>query len=964
MLNGGNVEDARGMGAAIVPNLDSIAEFRIITNNFDSEYGNYSGGQINAITKSGTNQLHGDIFEFLRNDALDSRNFFSPDRGPFRQNQFGGTIGGPVLRNKLFFFADYQGTRQTIGATSGEIAVPSEDERTGDFSDRADALTGVVNGAYWAQQLSQEVGYTVTAGEPYYFPANTTTNTPACTTTAACVFPNAQIPSGAILTLSKNLMKYIPLPNYGPYFSTSSDPSTLRDDKWSSRLDFNNSRLGMISGYYFFDDYSAIQPYANASFPGFETALAARAQVLTLSDTKNFGPTTVNEIRLHYVRSITPGGTPINGLGSMATLGFVTGPAGVVITDPAIDGVPPIALNSFSFGLPGRIGNVYQNTYQFIDNLSKVKGTHTIKFGGAFHTDSVNIKYVSTANGNWTFNGSETGIDFADFLIGAPSLFNQSASDPMYSQTRYFGVYAQDSWRTTSNLTLNYGLRWDVTTPWFEKHNELEGLVAGEQSVVFPTAPLGWVFPGDKGIARGIAPVRYDDFAPRVGFAYSPSSSSGVLEKLFGGPGKTSIRAGFGIFFTAFEGISQANIWSDAPFGDWYTSPIPPEFATPYIDRGTGHNEGQRFPIPLPPLNVSPSNPDSNINWALFLPIGGSPTVQPTAQVPYSEHYNVSIQRQLGRESILSISYVGTEGHHLFSSYESNPGNAALCLSASQPSEVEPGSATCGPGGENGVYTLANGTVINSTRTVFGPNYGSNQYFATVGNSDYNALEVTLRHASGPLEFLAGYTYSKSIDDSSGFEDSINPFNHNVTRVLSSFDMAQNFVVSYRYELPFSHLFGPNRASKGWVITGITRFTTGLPVTLGESDDNSLIGSFGGSSIDEPNYTPGNLQHNNPRSGKPYFNPSLFSAEALGQLGDAARRFFHGPGLNNWDMSLLKDTHVTESKVLQLRFEFFNIFNHAQFGNPVGNIDNTSLFGYVASAYSPRICQVALKFLF
>jgi hypothetical protein len=425
----------------------------------------------------------------------------------------------------------------------------------------------------------------------------------------------------------------------------------------------------------------------------------------------------------------------------------------------------------------------------------------------------------------------------------------------------------------------------------------------------------------------------------------------------------TSIRAGFGVFFTAFEGVPQGNIWGDAPFGYYWASPTPPLFVTPFIDRATGFDEGQRFPVILPPLNVSAGNPDNNVNWAQYLPISGSPTIWHSNRVPYTEDYNLSIQRRLGNRSILSVSYVGTQGHALLSSLESNPGNPALCLSVSQTNQVVPGGLTCGPFSENGVFTTASGAVVNSTRAPFGPNFGSNQYFITIGNSAYNSLQVSLRHTSGPLEFLAGYTFSKSIDNASGYEDNLNPLDHRLSRVLSSFDMAHNFVMSYRYELPLSHFFGRHRPASGWVLTGITRFTSGLPVSLSESDDHSLLGVNAGASVDLPNYTPGNLQYNDPRSGQPYFNTSLFSQEGIGQLGTAARRFFHGPGLNNWDMALLKDTHITESKVLQFRFEFFNIFNHAQFGTPVGNISN-GLFGYVTTANDPRIGQVALKLLF
>jgi hypothetical protein len=491
----------------------------------------------------------------------------------------------------------------------------------------------------------------------------------------------------------------------------------------------------------------------------------------------------------------------------------------------------------------------------------------------------------------------------------------------------------------------------------------LEALVLGETSKKFPGAPTGWVFPGDPGIPRTISPTRYHDFAPRVGLAYAPTASTGFLGRLVGGPGKTSIRAGFGVFFTAFEGIPQMNISGDAPFGYFWASPTPPLFITPFIDRATGFNETQRFPIALPPANVSVSNPDTSVNWAGYIPIGGSPTWFYKNRVPYAEDYSLSIQRELGSTTVLSFAYVGTQGHALLSSVESNPGDPALCLSVSQIGQVAPGSAPCGPFGENGVYTTASGAVINGTRAPFGPNFGSNQYFLTIGNSAYHALEITLRHTSGPLEFLAGYTYSKSMDDGSSYEDTLNPYNYRLGRVLSAFDLTHNFVISYSYQLPFSHLFGQRRLSSGWTLTGITRFSTGLPVTLQEVDDNSLIGSFGGLPIDFPNYTPGNLQYNNPRSGQPYFNTSLFSPEAIGQVGTAARRFFHGPGLNNFDVALLKDTHITESKVLQFRFEFFNAFNHAQFETPVGSINN-GLFGYVTTARDPRIGQFALKFLF
>ncbi|MGA8593845.1 MAG: TonB-dependent receptor [Bryobacteraceae bacterium] len=961
MVNGGNVNEGVNMGTAIVPNLDSIAEFRILTNNFDAEYGNYAGGLVNAITKSGTNEFHGDVFDFLRNTDLDARNFFSPTIGKFIQNQFGGTFGGPILKDKLFFFGDYQGTRQILGQSTGNVLVPSLADRQGNVADMSSLLTGTVTGAYWANQLAQKLGYPVTPGESYY--------TPGCATNTACVFPNAVIPQSAMSPVAQNLLKYIPTPNSGNFYSTSAYNQTLNDDKGSFRMD-SNSRIGMVSAYYFIDDYTLTSPYATASLPGFDSQTDGRAHMLTVSDTKVISPTVVNELRAQFMRSVYISGLPIGGLGvSLSSLGFVTGPEtlGINVLNPAIEGVPSLIFNNYSIGVSVAPTHQFNNTYQLIDNFSVVRGNHTMKFGGSGHYDQITQKEQGYNNGQFNFTGTETGSDYVDFLLGAPSTYLQGVQLPLHTRTKYVGLYGQDSWRIEPNLTLNYGLRWEVTSPWYEVNNQLETIVPGLQSQVFPGAPTGWVFPGDPGIPRTLAPVRHNNFAPRIGLAYSPDWSSGLLGKLTGGPGKTSIRAAFGMFYTAFEDATGFNEVGDAPFGFFYVSPEPPLLATPFVDRGTGNPEGQRFPVIFPPPGVSAKNPDNSVNWAQFLPISSSPGFYYRNRVPYAEDYSLSIQRQIGNNNVLSLSYVGTQGHALLSDLEANVGNPALCLSANQPSQVAPGSATCGPFGENGVYTLANGQVINGTRYPLGNSFGSNGYFITMGNSNYNSLQATLRHRSGPLELLVGYTWSKSIDDSSGWGDQINPLNYRLSRSLSAFDVPQDIVISYHYELPFARLFKPNRLTSGWIISGVTRFASGLPIFLTETDDRSLLGtSFtgpNGNEVDTPNYTPGNLDFKNPRSGQPYFNTSLFSPEPLGQLGTANKRFFHGPGIDNWDMALLKDINLAESKIIQLRFEFFNVFNHAQFMNPSGNINNGT-FGYVTQARDPRIGQVALKFLF
>src|SRR5262252_8721634 len=292
LINGGDVKELMNGGTSIVPNLDSIHEFRVLTNNFDSEYGNYAGGIVSVVTKSGANAIRGSGFEFLRNTSLDSRNFFSPERGFFRQNQFGGTIGGPVAKDKLFYFGDYQGTRTNQGIDTGLIAVPTLVDRTGNLIDQADSLTGSVAGPYFANLLSQKLGYPVAANEPYY--------TPGCVLNSQCVFPNAVIPQSAWAEPAKHLLQYIPTPNIGDStFSTASQGKILRDDKGSFRVDGNNARLGLLSAYYYFDDYRLNNPYPSgqggATVPGFAGLNLGRSQLISLGQTRAFGSSAVNE---------------------------------------------------------------------------------------------------------------------------------------------------------------------------------------------------------------------------------------------------------------------------------------------------------------------------------------------------------------------------------------------------------------------------------------------------------------------------------------------------------------------------------------------------------------------------------------------------------------------------------------------------------------------------------------------
>jgi hypothetical protein len=962
LVDGIDVQEHMNGGTSIVANLDSVDELRVLTNNFDPEYGNYNGGMVSVITKSGSDSLHGNVFEFLRNTALDARGYFDPTRPVFRQNQFGGTLGGPVKHQKAYFFGDYQGTRTNEGVETGEISVPSIQDRSGNLSDMARSLTGKVSGNYLAGLLSEKLGYTVTAGEPY-----------------SKVFPNAVIPRKAWSAPALALLQYIPTPNSGnDQFSTSAFSQTVRDDKASGRVDVNGGRLGQLCAYYFFDDYRLDNPYpgqqGGASIPGFDALTFGRAQLVSLGDTKVFGARTVNEFHAGYLRNANVIGQPHGGLGvSLAAQGFVTstGVPGLTVQAPQFEGVENIVFPSFVIGVPITNETQINNTLYLSDTVSKVFGTHTLKLGAQFHVDQVNEHPNATFNGTFNIDGTETGSAFADFLIGAPSNFTQSSGQPFYLRNHYSGLFAQDSWRARNNLTINLGLRWDYIIPFSEKYNNIQTVIPGRQSVLYPGLPEDLVVPGDPGIANTISPAKKDNFAPRIGIAYAPRFDRGILKEIFGDSGKSSFRASYGIFYTAFPGLSTGVMYGVAPFGDNYLSPEPPLFATPFINAAGGGQNTNPFPLTFPPHNISAKNPDTQ-SFANQVPISADVSFYYRNAVPYTENYMFSYERQITNRTLLTMSYVGNQGHHILAVVSNNPANQALCLSLSQPGEVAPGSPTCGPFSEDALIKSASGMVYHGVRDGIGSNYQEDTWQKTIENSTYNALETNLRYVGKRSDFLLGYTYSKSIDQGSNLGEQLNPLNLAATRALSAWDMKHNFVGSFKVNLPFDLISKQaNRFTDSWSIAGTARFATGLPVTLFDDSDNSLLGTLGNGVnnylLDTPQYSGARLDINtNPRNGRPAFNKSAFATEKLGQLGNVPRRFFYGPGISNFDVTLNKMLRVTESKSFEFRLEAFNAFNHAQFygAAAVDGEVNDPHFGQVVSAAAPRLVQMAIKFAF
>ena len=573
-VNGANVQEDVNMGVAIVPTLDSVSELNVLTDSFDAKLGNQSGGQIQVTTRSGTDRTHGSVYEYFRNTALDGRSYFSSARAAFHQNQFGGTLGGPALRKGAFFFADYQGTRQTEGLDTGLIPVPSLAERGGDLNDRAAALTGTVSGAYWAQLLSARLGTVVTAGEPY-----------------AQVFPGGRIPVSAWSAPARALLEYIPAPNAGVGgFSTSGDTQQTRDDKGALRVDLH-TRLGALALYGFVDDYSLVNPYptaqGGASVPGFNARDDGRAQLYAANLTTTLGTAAVNQAHVSYMRNAARVGQPLGGLGTtLAQQGFVTGEntSGIVPLLPQMEGVENVVFNSFTMGTT--VTGLWQaeNISEAADDFTRTLGAHTIAFGASFHADQINTHPDVYDNGSFSFTGSETGLDFADFLLGIDSSYTQGEGRNFYNRNHYIGVYAQDTWKLRPTLTLNYGVRWDVLPPWREKYNQLLSLDPNEQSVVFPTAPKGILFPGDPGVPSTISPAMYTNFAPRVALAWSPS-------------GRTVVRTAYGMYASAFEGLSAGIASGESALRLYGHERGADAFRPAVCDRGDGGERGAEVSI-------------------------------------------------------------------------------------------------------------------------------------------------------------------------------------------------------------------------------------------------------------------------------------------------------------------------------------------------------------------------------
>ena len=645
---------------------------------------------------------------------------------------------------------------------------------------------------------------------------------------------------------------------------------------------------------------------------------------------------------------------------------------------------------------------------------------------------------VSSSSANAVLTAD--GDNYAGYLLGLVDSYTQGAAQSEAIRSTSVYPFAQDSWKIRPNVTLNYGLRWELDTPLTDISHHVQTFRPGQNSTVYPCTlnpaeqlsfgqpnclaagvlPTGLVFPGDQGVPAALTQTYYKAFAPRIGLAYSPDATSGLLGKLFGSGGKTSIRTGWGLFYNPMEQLVMEQFGAEPPFGG-STFLSGTFFNTPFVSQAGTINPNPYNGI----LNPTPGQPQ---DWQRFRPIELFGEFQPHMRTQYTAQYNLSIQRELAKDLMFQVGYVGTQGHRLLASHDINPSNPQTCLDIISLANANPANvssfgspATCGPAledtqfnisptaiappggfhvpyGPNGPTVIPAGTPIGSvaptglnlvglrpySSPTCNPFNGVNcpadgipvftDIFAedTIANSNYNAFEAMLeKRFSKGLQFQAAYTFSKSIDQASSFEETLNPFAFGASRALSLFNSAQRFVISYFWDLPIpKHQGWVGKVVNDWAISGITSFQSGFPIRLANdsinaSSDTELINSFFFVGTEAPQRVAPFTTLNPKKTGGYWFNGSDFASPPLGQFNTGTQRTICcGPGLNNTDFAVHKQIAITESKYFQFRGEIFNIANHTQFTNPDGNLGDGALFGKITSARDPRLVQFALKLFF
>jgi Carboxypeptidase regulatory-like domain/TonB-dependent Receptor Plug Domain len=987
LLDGGQNNDLLDNSNLLDPNPDAIAEFRLLTSNYTAEYGRNGGGIISVVVKSGTNQIHGSLFEFFRNRVLDANDFFNIQQGiprlDLKRNQYGATLGGPIVKDKIFFFLAYQGQRQVQGIPDVDTPVFSPLEVQGNFSQSSDGSPDP-NVAAFLQANRYFQSNAALAAQGIIDP--TKINSVAQAYIKAGLIPSA--PNGLLSTTLGEVDNRDEL-------TTKFDFNLNAKDKITATVGLN--RAG--------NPYTGtLNPAPFATVPGFPSRTAANYYFTNIEYARIFSPTLLNEFHFVTHRSNYLSDIPADHLPTSTSLGIGITPD--VATGPT---------NLF-FDTGLSIGNsengptrYVENTFSWTDAVTWTRGRHNWKFGAGFTPYQENLVYDYIVNGEFDYYGSGgigSGNSYADFLLGIPYDYIQGAKAPSNIRQKNTYVFGQDEWHARKNLVLTLGLRYEYSTPKRDTEGRTFSIIPGEQSKRFVNAPTGLVFPGDPGAPAGTNFPDKTNFAPRVGFAWDPT-----------GRGKTSVRGGFGMFYDILKGEDNLQFNGQAPFvgtAGLFFNPVGP-------DSGALNYMNQPFVAASVPDPFPSKPPSANVSFVPFVPINSSGFVyfvDPHLRTPYVYQYNLSVQRNLFADMVLEMNYVGSSSHGMTSLRDVNP---MILGTTTRVLDQAPGNSTCGT-------------------TVGILCFGQLPEFQNVSDANYNALEASLTRQPkasklGTFYYTFAYTYAHNLDNASGFQQrnsTVPAYSPDLFYASSDSDVRNRISFSGGWDLPFDQVWSrPKRLTKGWSLYPILTWRTGFPFDIGAAlpgaTDPTNPGTSGAGdpylthaavvqpiqifnprhqrTINEITYgtnAAGGCQiTTTPVTGNFYFNPNSFSNVPLENsayfengsppnpcfpqldpvnnpadrtYGGLRRNSLRGPGLTNLDIALAKTTAITERVSLEFRVEYFNALNHPEFAQPTladnaTNINQPLIFGQITTTGSfrgpaPRIGQLAARLTF
>lgn len=901
LLDGGEHMDTWFGSGLSYPNPDALQEFTVETNNFSAKYGRNAGAIVDAVIRSGTNEFHGSLFEYLRNDVLDSRPFFAANRPKFRRNQFGASVGGPVMlpgyngKDKTFWFFAWQTTREVGSPGVATYTTLSQTERSGILESAKPIIDP-------------------STGEP--FPTDSQ---------GRYIIP----PTRLSVPVQNFMNKYLPLPTGPNNADTFPRGGFNNDNQFVARFDHQLSPKDSLSFSYYYDRPLGLTSYGAGIGPdqNWFDDFRVNSQSFTLNQTHSFSPTVLNHVNLtieierHLLNPRT--------VFTWRDLGSNLSPAD---NSPFPDN--SVNVSGYFGTYSGFHWDNGRNNPFLSDELSIVRGRHTLSFGLNLGKTTIWNRTPFFIDGSATFNGQFTGDPRADFLLGDISSFTQLSRNEIDLRQFRMAYYAQDSFKVTSRLTLNLGLRCEPYFPFFETHGRAAFWAPGQQSTRFPNAPLGQLFAFDNNPVipnrNTIVTKDWNNLAPRVGFAWDPT-----------GQGKWAIRGGYGIFYNGLNiGIRTIRGIYNQPFTRAITV-----FNTNIIDPYAAPPFNGDAPFPYSP----PTTPEQD-KTVPFAPGGNVVGWDAQFVSPYTQQYNFNVQRQLATDWLVEIGYVGSTSTKEFYSHNINP-------------------AVYIPGVDENGNPLS--TPANTQSRRLYPNLGAIELESTAANQNYNSLQLKLdKRFSKGLTLMGSYVFSKDLgwnvplgEGGGGTRD---PFNARLDYGLLNQDVTHRFVMSYIWQLPqfkgaqgvVRHLVG------GWGTNGILTWQSGFPFTVRCGCDNSRTGVFQDTAdqIGDPN-----LAGDRPLGAKlnEWFDTAAFRPNAVGTFGTTGINTLRGPGFFNMDFAVTKKIPITESQNLNFRAEFFNVFNHPSFGNPISSVSAGGLFGRILSANgSPRVIEFALRYAF